>query len=852
MMVRLPVQVVWLRADHAPDDDASGRGFRGFAQNSPRGDYSPRTGPAVKLRHQAIAFVSAGSNTPAELEVDETVLEVGMDGEESDDEDDRDVGMDDDDDDVDDRAIQTNIVMDAEVEMSAMKIASPVEPPEEPPAFFVDTAGDNALAAGARPNARRPPIRVRSPSPAPSDSSEEVVVFHGRGKGLSRSVNGQAKATQTARTSPAPSRQRSPHITDDLLAVLCASDTPSPSRAAKGWAAAPAQPEAPSSPAWTPAPTVTYWRKTKATPDLDSPKRELAALGDNPAGAAKVMFSEPAREEEGEEEEEEDKDAETTIAELQADWKQVLKEKRNGKAVARSLDEVQEPELVLGKKPNRRSKRGRKKSNRQLRIPTAADEDEDDEEAAYDDYMQNLAAQLSGEDGEVPAVSATFNPMAGPSLVINGREIPENAVFKHDSSGEWEDESSSEGEGLIGQDYDDVVSPNSGELNDSDLDSSDLERELEDEEREAWEDEEDLRQRRQERMTDEQIARLLAKQEELGILDDDIVLDDGFFNDSGDDEDGIGDLAAARIGLRDLTHSSFATPRGSSNRQRQRSKRHGDFSFPSASLLADTVEQYGENGFDIMDLDRPSLRPAKKGRKGRLPAELDALSDDELRDSLHAAWAKDRDKKRVRKLEREGLRREGLLSSAGKTGKADLGEKYLEGMTMRQVQDELRLFLQSAQQSRPFPPMAKEERRVLHQVADKLRLKSKSVGSGKNRFPVLYKTRFTVAYEEEQLGRICRSASRGFLQNSSSAVKTSAKVRGARGRNARGGFDRSAVSLRNGEVVGADAKELGKENFGHRLMEKMGWQAGTALGKDGEGLLVPVAQVMRSGKAGLG
>ena len=53
-------------------------------------------------------------------------------------------------------------------------------------------------------------------------------------------------------------------------------------------------------------------------------------------------------------------------------------------------------------------------------------------------------------------------------------------------------------------------------------------------------------------------------------------------------------------------------------------------------------------------------------------------------------------------------------------------------------------------------------------------------------------------------------------------------------------------------VVGGGAAELGRDNFGHRLMEKMGWSKGQALGKEGEGMLTPVAQVMRTGRSGLG
>ena len=62
-----------------------------------------------------------------------------------------------------------------------------------------------------------------------------------------------------------------------------------------------------------------------------------------------------------------------------------------------------------------------------------------------------------------------------------------------------------------------------------------------------------------------------------------------------------------------------------------------------------------------------------------------------------------------------------------------------------------------------------------------------------------------------------------------------------------------AASYREGEVVGATAPELGSENRGRAMLEKMGWSSGTALGAlDNKGILQPVPQTMKKSKAGLG
>jgi hypothetical protein len=306
----------------------------------------------------------------------------------------------------------------------------------------------------------------------------------------------------------------------------------------------------------------------------------------------------------------------------------------------------------------------------------------------------------------------------------------------------------------------------------------------------------------------------------------------------------------ARAGLQDLASSSFAK----SAVKRSNNKR--GTSFPSASALADTLDQYGDAGFDIMDFERPSLRPKRGGRKGKMPPELEALSDDELKNEMIGHWSTDREKKRLKKAEREELRMAGLLGAGvAKKGKADLSMKYQQGMTTVQIHEELRVFLQDVTKTtRSFPPMDKDDRKSLHEIASVLNLKSKSVGAGKNRAPVLYKTNRTADYTDAMFNRVTAASTRGFLKNSSFKGKKPKGgaipkfQRGGKGR----GADTSSTGLKHGDVVGGGAKEIGRENFGHKLMEKMGWQKGTALGKDGSGMLTPVEQVMRTGRSGLG
>ncbi|KAJ8063795.1 hypothetical protein OCU04_007656 [Sclerotinia nivalis] len=201
----------------------------------------------------------------------------------------------------------------------------------------------------------------------------------------------------------------------------------------------------------------------------------------------------------------------------------------------------------------------------------------------------------------------------------------------------------------------DEDSDDSGDIGDEDDDDHD--------------DEQDLVQRRIGKMNDEQIARLIAKQEELGMGGDEILL----FDDEVHDEDE--EIEAPTIDLNDFILSGR---RGRKERQR----RQGEF--PPAAPLADAYD-----GFDVMDFDRPSLKKKPKGRKGKLI--LDDISDSELEASMQSAWDNDRAKKKERKQEREILRAQGLLT--GKHGKPDMKAKYKEGMSIDDIKEEIKEFL---------------------------------------------------------------------------------------------------------------------------------------------------------------
>lgn len=185
-------------------------------------------------------------------------------------------------------------------------------------------------------------------------------------------------------------------------------------------------------------------------------------------------------------------------------------------------------------------------------------------------------------------------------------------------------------------------------------------------------DEHDLLSHGRESLTDEKIARLLSKQEELGLGSSHILLYDG-------DEDVKDDHF---LPLRKGAHPSGLRNRGKKIRSPNQ--------FPSTSAFTEVLNTDALDHVDVIDQDRLNLEKRSRGRRGMPVLEL---TDTEIENSIHLAWENDRAKKKIYKQEREELRAQGLL---GKKYKAGLKSKYTQAMSMAELKNEIEEFLSSS------------------------------------------------------------------------------------------------------------------------------------------------------------
>lgn len=143
---------------------------------------------------------------------------------------------------------------------------------------------------------------------------------------------------------------------------------------------------------------------------------------------------------------------------------------------------------------------------------------------------------------------------------------------------------------------------------------------------------------------------------------------------------------------------------------------------------------------------------------------------------------------------------------------------------------------------------------TVHEIANKLKLKSQSAGKGNGRHTVLFRTRRTLKYEQVSFDRTLARVRQAWFPrvDVDEEVAKQAKIfRKPEVRSKSRG--QSSLTYREGDIVGHDAAELGTENKGRAMLEKMGWAKGMSLGsEENKGIVVPLTHVMKKSKLGLG
>ncbi|KPV73851.1 uncharacterized protein RHOBADRAFT_54445 [Rhodotorula graminis WP1] len=272
--------------------------------------------------------------------------------------------------------------------------------------------------------------------------------------------------------------------------------------------------------------------------------------------------------------------------------------------------------------------------------------------------------------------------------------------------------------------------------------------------------------------------------------------------------------------------------------------------------------------------------PSKKQRK------KDKTFNGAFSQQLAAQWDLDRSKKATKKAKRAAERaaareaefRDTYRDKAGSYSRGKAGAKSLarsgddDDNDAAAINTRMRHFIVTdlSSTSMSLPPMAKKARIAVHLLAEVYGLKSRSMGSGKNRFPVLERTSKTtvVGVSERRVRAIVGTADgeheldgidddwggpRGKGKYRGKVGGLWKALEGASGKKSGGGGRRDQLGKNSeGAVVGQGADKIGEDNVGFALLKKMGWTVGGQIGLSGQGLHEPVVARVKTGKSGLG
>ncbi|KAK5280691.1 squalene synthetase-like protein [Exophiala xenobiotica] len=223
----------------------------------------------------------------------------------------------------------------------------------------------------------------------------------------------------------------------------------------------------------------------------------------------------------------------------------------------------------------------------------------------------------------------------------------------------------------------------------------------------------------------------------------------------------------------------------------------------------------------------------------------DDSEDDEVRNDVQDDM---KEKKTARKREKLEAREATLLEASERNDPVV-------------IKAEIRQFLVQESDVLKLAPMDSTTRAAVHRLAKVLKLKSHSEGKdgrGVGRYPILTKGPHTPFYSVDTIWEIDNLMdSRKFFPKqrggnfhgpNTPRVRTTVKAR-----RGGGGGTMSGATYMNGEVVGGSAPELGADNKGRAMLEKMGWTSGMGIGAVGnKGGLDAIKHVVKTNKAGLG
>jgi hypothetical protein len=175
-------------------------------------------------------------------------------------------------------------------------------------------------------------------------------------------------------------------------------------------------------------------------------------------------------------------------------------------------------------------------------------------------------------------------------------------------------------------------------------------------------------------------------------------------------------------------------------------------------------------------------------------------------------------------------------------------------ITFNQLNRDLKLFLKDDDEEIfECGPAPGDVRKFVHLLGNIYRLKSLTIGRADEKRIILQKTEISgLPANPRDLDQIVEKGNKA-LKWASGESKSGGKKKGKGGCKGAGKAYSSAPSAKPtpGSIVGNGSGPITESNIGNIMLKKMGWEPGTGLGRDSNGITQPIAAVVKAKRQGL-
>lgn len=272
-----------------------------------------------------------------------------------------------------------------------------------------------------------------------------------------------------------------------------------------------------------------------------------------------------------------------------------------------------------------------------------------------------------------------------------------------------------------------------------------------------------------------------------------------------------------------------------------------DLDFDSDKEGLEEILAFAKQQKRLSQLDLEANTASQKvGKVRRQRLELGSEIELELRDSLMEQFQY---QKRARRLKKIRKKEKKLHEDVGNLY---LKEKFEYSLHIKEIKQTIEEFLHDAnRETLSFPPLLGRGHKTLHKLANYYNMKIiRCGGNGLFLYLKIAKTKKTFRYVPDYLliGYLTKQGS--VFQRSDLKPRAKAEIAQTNGSSRRG--PKSNAYVKEGDIVGALAPEIGRNNIGRKMLEMLGWSSGEGLGALGnKGISTPVLATVKKSKTGL-